>query len=604
MKMKQQERTRLAIRALVVFWIFCALCALLTARLFAVQVRDGALLAANAREEQQATYELTSRRGDIVDRFGTVFATTLPSYAVFVQPPAIKRLKHIDVAEEAAKLAPVLNMTPQGLEQAMQSAEPFIYLQRNRPKSIARRVDALDLPGVGAKEEPMGKRVAPQARVGSTVVGFTGVDDQGLAGIEYQYNEELGGHAGSVTEETDAAGRPIPFGRRTVHPAQVGATVVLTIDRTLQNAADEILSSTIQRYHARNGSIIVMRAQTGEILALSNWPDPDPNHYDESPVAAWKNQAVTDPYEPGSTFKMITATAALDSGKVSLTDTFAAANELRVGGRIIHNADDGLMASGHERETLDDIVTFSHNVGAAQVAIRTGKATMYEYIRRFGFDEPTGVDLPGESAGIVGAPDNWWGSRLATIGFGQGVSVTPLALADAYAAIANGGVLMRPIIVRYLMSPDGRILKHVQAESIRRVMSPQTAAELLAMLRDVVRRGTAKDIAIAGYALAGKTGTAQMVIDGTYVVGAYTASFVGIVPADRPQYVILVKIDRPQGVYYGSIIAAPAFRELARTLLWREGVMPQHAATARNALQGNPEGSAAGEAGGETRKRL
>jgi cell division protein FtsI/penicillin-binding protein 2 len=318
---------------------------------------------------------------------------------------------------------------------------------------------------------------------------------------------------------------------------------------------------------------------------------------------------VTDPYEPGSTFKLVTATAALDSGKVSTDDTFPALDELRVGGRVIHNADDGLMASGHAQETLDDIVTYSHNVGAAQVAIRIGKSTMYEYIRRFGFDEPSGIDVPGESAGIVGVPDDWWGSRLATIGFGQGVSVTPLALARAYAAIANGGVLMRPLIVRSLVAPDGTIVQRFAPQPVRRVMSAQTAAELMSMLRDVVRRGTGKGLTIPGYALAGKTGTAQMVIDGSYVPGAYTASFVGIVPADRPQYVVFVKIDRPQGAYYGSIVAAPAFLELARRVLWREGVPPRRIATAVDPLLGpkqpTPEqhGTAAGEIGSTTRKR-
>ncbi|MDQ6780937.1 MAG: penicillin-binding protein 2, partial [Candidatus Eremiobacteraeota bacterium] len=289
-----------------------------------------------------------------------------------------------------------------------------------------------------------------------------------------------------------------------------------------------------------------------------------------------RNQAITDPYEPGSTFKLITAAAALDSGKVSLDDTFPARDQIEVGQRIIHNADDGLMASGRPAETVGDIIAFSHNVGAAQIALRVGKATMFEYIRRFGFDEPTGIDLPGESSGIVGRPDDWWGSRLATIGFGQGVSVTPLALARAYCAIANGGLLMRPLVVRSVIASDGRVIARYSPSVVRRTMSPQTAAALLAMLRDVVRRGTGKGIDIPGFAIAGKTGTAQMVINGSYVPGAYTASFVGIVPADKPEYVVLVKIDRPEGYYYGSLVAAPAFRELARRVLWRENVTPKH----------------------------
>ncbi len=589
----------MGIRSFVVFWVFFALSALLVTRLYIVQIREGAGLAANASEEQEVTFPVNPHRGDIVDRFGIVFATTLPSYYVSARPNA---LSHPD--SEAAELAPILSISPLQIERAMRSKQPFVYLARNVPKAVASRVGTLNLAGVGVDEEPMGRRVAPQAEVGSTVIGFTGVDDQGLAGVEYEFNGELAGREGSVTEETDAAGRPIPFGKRIVHQAASGDTVVLTIDRTLQFDADQILHATVQRYHAQGGSIVVMRARTGEILALANAPDFDPNHYDRSPAAAWRNQAVTDPYEPGSTFKLITATAALDSGKVSLQDTFPALNELRIGGRVIHNADDGLMASGHSSETVDDIVTFSHNVGAAQIALRIGKQTMYDYIRRFGFDDATDINLPGESTGIVGTPDDWWGSRLATIGFGQGVSVTPLALARAYAVIANGGELMRPLLVRYVVSTDGHIVKAFDPIVVRRVMSPQTAASLLTILRDVVRRGTGRGLSLPGYAIAGKTGTAQMVIDGNYVMGAYTASFIGIVPADKPQYVILVKIDRPQGAYYGSIVAGPAFRALASKVLWREGVLPRHAAAALDTLPSRAAGSAAGDAAGETRNQL
>ena len=321
-----------------------------------------------------------------------------------------------------------------------------------------------------------------------------------------------------------------------------------------------------------------MRAQTGEVLALANYPNFDPNDYSASPESAWRDRAITDPYEPGSTFKLVTATAALDSGKVSLDDTFPALDAIEVGNRIIHNADDGMMASGHSRETLDDIVTYSHNVGAAEVALRIGKQTMYDYIRRFGFENTTSVDLPGESAGLIGTPDQWYGSRLATIGFGQGVSITALQLARAYCAIANGGRLVRPLIVRSVVSPGGQIVRSFPIRFDGRVMKPQTAAALLAIMRNVMMRGTGNAVHIPGYALAGKTGTAQMVVNGSYVPGAYVASFVGIVPADRPQYVVLVKIDRPQGEYYGSIVAAPAFAALASRVLWREGVLPKGAA--------------------------
>jgi stage V sporulation protein D (sporulation-specific penicillin-binding protein) len=557
----------------MLFWGCCFVAAFLLYRLFGVQVRDGAVLAADAGNEQRAAFDVSGKRGDIVDRFGIPFATNLPSAAVYAQPGDIANAR-----VEAQALAPILRLPANRLAHAMREKTSFVYLKRMVPQAIAQRVARLNLRGISTSDEPLGLRVDPQGRIGSTLIGFTGVDNQGLAGVEYAFNSVLTGKPGTVVEDTDNAGRPIPFGRRTVKPAVVGNTVVLTIDRMLEFEAEAVLKRTVEHYHAAGGSAIVMRAQTGEILALANSPNFDPNDYSATPQSAWRNRAITDPYEPGSTFKVITATAALDSGKVSLDDTFPAVDAIEVGNRVIHNADDGLMASGHSRETLDDIVTYSHNVGAAEVALRIGKQTMYEYIRRFGLDERTGVDLPGESGGLIGTPDEWYGSRLATIGFGQGVSVTALQLARAYCAIANGGNLMRPLIVRSVVAPNGNIVQTYHPRVEGRVMKPQTSAALLAILRDVFSRGTASTIKLPGFALAGKTGTAQIVVDGSYVSGEYIASFVGIVPADRPQYVILIKIDRPQGEYYGSIVAAPTFRDLASRVLWREGVFPKHAA--------------------------
>jgi stage V sporulation protein D (sporulation-specific penicillin-binding protein) len=570
---RDKERSRLRARAIFVFWVFFLVCALLGYRLYVVQVRDGAALASIAVDQHRAQYPVSGRRGSIVDRFDTVFASTSPAVQIFAQPQDVANAR-----EEAQALATLLHVSAARLQaQLSDRSATFIYLARMRPKALGEQIDRLGLAGIGTNDEPTGLRVDPQGRIGSTVVGFTGVDNQGLAGIEVSFNAELAGRPGEVVEETDSQLRPLPFGRRVVREPVTGDTVVLTIDRSLQLAAEDVLDKTVQRYHARSASAIVLRAATGELLALANWPNFDPNRYSASPQEAYKNRAITDPYEPGSTFKLITATAAIDSGKVSLADTFPAENAIDIGGYVIHNADDGLMPSGHARETLSDIVTFSHNVGAAEVALRLGKKTMAEYIRRFGIYDTSGIDLPGESPGIIDPPDQWFGSREATIAFGQGVSVTALALARAYAAIANGGELMRPLIVREVLDPSGQVVRRYQPEVVRRIMRPQTAATLLVMLRDVVKRGTGTNAAIAGYAVAGKTGTAQIVERGEYEPGEYIASFVGIVPADRPQYVILINVERPRGAYYGGTVAAPAFRELARRVLWREGVLPTRA---------------------------
>ncbi|HLJ84706.1 MAG TPA: penicillin-binding protein 2 [Candidatus Eremiobacteraceae bacterium] len=568
--MKEKERRRLRTRASVLFWLILLVAGLLGARLYKVQINESAALAADAGDQQRSTFPISGRRGDVVDRFGVAFATSLPASAIYAQPAQVKNADHA-----ARLLAPLLGYSVTDIESVLHENASYIYIARNVPQSVADRVDRLGLAGIGRSDEALGLRVEPQGRVGSTLVGFTGVDSQGLAGVEVAFNDVLEGKAGQVMEATDNNGRPIPFGARVVQPAVVGDTVVLTIDRMLEYEAEEILRATAERYHAADGSAIIMRAQTGEILALANYPNFDPNRFANSPPSTWRDRAITDPFEPGSTFKAITAAAALDSGKMTVDDTFPARDEIEVGNRIIHNADDGMMASGHRYETIDDIVTFSHNVGAAQIAMRVGPQTMYSYIKKFGLDDPTGVDLPGESGGILGSPEDWYGSRLATIGFGQGVSVTALQMATAYAAIANGGVLMKPLIVHAIVGPDGRIVKSFSPQVVRRVIKPETSAALMTILRDVVRRGTATAAKMPGYELAGKTGTAQMVIDGSYVPGAYTASFAGIIPADKPEYVIFVKLDRPQGEYYGSIVALPAFRDLAGRVFWRESVVPR-----------------------------
>jgi stage V sporulation protein D (sporulation-specific penicillin-binding protein) len=567
---KEKERRRLRMRASVLFWLILLVAGLLGARLYKVQIKESAALAADAGDQQRSTFPISGRRGDVVDRFGVAFATSLPASAIYAQPGQVKNADHA-----AKMLAPLLGYSVSDIESVLHENASYVYIARNVTQSVADRVDRLGLPGIGRSDEALGLRVEPQGRVGSTLVGFTGVDSQGLAGVEVAFNDVLKGRTGQVMEATDNDGRPIPFGARVVEPAVVGDTVVLTIDRMLEYEAEEILRATAERYHAADGSVIIMRAQTGEILALANYPNFDPNRFASSPPSTWRDRAITDPFEPGSTFKAITAAAALDSGKMTVDDTFPARDQIEVGNRVIHNADDGMMASGHRYETIDDIVTFSHNVGAAQIAMRVGSQTMYSYIERFGLDDPTGVDLPGESGGILGSPDDWYGSRLATIGFGQGVSVTALQMTAAYAAIANGGLLMKPLIVHAIVGPDGRIVKSFSPHVVRRVIKPETSAALMMILRDVVRRGTGTAAQMPGFELAGKTGTAQMVIDGSYVPGAYTASFAGIIPADKPEYVIFVKLDRPQGEYYGSVVALPAFRELAGRVFWRESVVPR-----------------------------
>jgi cell division protein FtsI/penicillin-binding protein 2 len=314
---------------------------------------------------------------------------------------------------------------------------------------------------------------------------------------------------------------------------------------------------------------------TGELLSIANVPDFDPAHFNKFSSDAWKNRAISDAYEPGSTFKLITVAAALESGKFRDGARFPARDALEVGGRVIHNAEDGMMASHLGTESMEEIVAFSHNVGAAEVGLATGPAAMFATIRKFGFGDPTQVELPGENPGIVTDPKDWSGSSLATISFGHGISTTPLGLVRAYAAIANGGLLLRPRIVGSIQDANGKQVYRYGAEVERRVISRRTAQTLRRYLRSVVLRGTGNPTAqVAGYTTAGKTGTAQVVENGRYLSGAYVASFVGMIPAERPRYVILVKVERPRGSIYGSQVAAPVFAGLARAAMFHAGIMP------------------------------
>jgi cell division protein FtsI/penicillin-binding protein 2 len=311
---------------------------------------------------------------------------------------------------------------------------------------------------------------------------------------------------------------------------------------------------------------------------MANAPDFDPNHFATALPDAWRDRAVADAYEPGSTFKLITAAAALESGKVTMRSRFPARDQLEVGGHVIHNAEDGFMAGTGSTETLEQIVAYSHNVGAAEVGMRIGAPALYAMIRKFGFGDYTHVEVDGENRGIVPPVSDWSGSSVATISFGHGVSTTPIALTRAYAAIANGGILLRPRLVHALEDADGKALYTYGPEIEGRAISAATAAKLRRILRSVVVWGTGNPAArVPGYTTAGKTGTAQVVENGRYEPGEYVGSFIGYVPADAPRYVIFVKIERPRGQYYGAVVAAPVFADLARAVMLNADVMPSAA---------------------------
>lgn len=571
--MHQRTFARVGPMRAKVFFYVCALMALyLVFRLYSVQVLHGPVYAREALAQRSDTVEVFARRGAILDRDGAVLVRSLPSQSVYVVPHDIA-----DADVTIAKLQAVIGKIDPAVASAMHDRDRwFVWVARKVSVETADRVRALDLPGVQLKQEDTGRRYDAVGQMASTVLGFVGTDENGLDGIEYEFDHLLKGDSGRVTLETDQFGRPIPFGHETtVKPAQPGLTLRLTLDSYLQFTAEQALDEQVKKYHALDGTAIVMDPWTGEVLAMANSPHFDPNKFWTYSDAARHDRAVMDAYEPGSTYKLLTAAAALDSGKVTTATRFAAHDTLLVGGHTIHNAEDGFMAGSGGSETLEQIIEYSHNVGAAEVGLIVGAKTFYDFERKAGFGSSTEVGLPGENPGIVPDPSEWSDSSLATMAFGQGVSVTPIAMARFYAAIANGGVLLRPRVVRDIENAQGQPIYNYPPEIERRVFSEKTAATLRKFLRTVVVSGTGNPSAqLAGYTTAGKTGTAQMVVNGRYQPGTYAASFIGMVPAEKPRFVIYVKVERPIGAYYGGVVAAPAFTKIARAAMLHDGVLP------------------------------
>jgi cell division protein FtsI/penicillin-binding protein 2 len=439
-------------RAKISLVLVCALACALALRLAVVQVHDGPRLARAALAQHDETVESFARRGSILDRDGGVLVRSLPSESIYAVPSNV-----VD-PRAAQKLAPILHMKPAAIDAVLSDKVQFRWLARKVPHETADQVHALGIAGIEMKAEETGLRFVASGRLASTVVGFTGTDENGLDGLEYSFDGLLRGTPGRMRIEADQFGRAIPFGEtHIVDRAVPGRTIVTTLDPYLQFQAERLLRADVKRWSAKSGTAIVMDPWTGELLAVANVPDFEPARFGAYSSDSWRDRAISDAYEPGSTFKLITATAALESGKLGAEARFPALDALHVGGRTIHNAEDGLMAGNSGTESIEDIIAYSHNVGAAEIGLSVGKRAMYRTIRAYGFGDLTKIELPGENPGILDTPDLWSGSQLATISFGHGISTTPLALLRAYAAIANGGMLMRPRIVHALADADGTV---------------------------------------------------------------------------------------------------------------------------------------------------
>jgi cell division protein FtsI/penicillin-binding protein 2 len=569
-------------RLIGLFFFFVLAFAAMGARLFVLQVLEAPAYAKIAAKQRVRTVDFPARRGAIFDRSGQALALSVDLQTIYADPVNVANAK-----KEAAKLSPILGMSRAELVTKLSASNQFQYLARKVPPKVSRAVKKLNLAGIYLQREP--RREYPGGRLASQVLGFAGVDGDGLAGTEHQYDGILTGTPGHLTLEQDPAGRPLPQAKFQYSPPRPGTSLFLTLDKTLQYFTELTLKRALSQYHAIRGTAIVMRPSTGEILAMANAPDFNPNRPQDSPLALQRNLAVSDVYEPGSAYKLVTASGALEEKVVTPHTTFSVPESIAVSDRVFHDAEI------HPTETLTvkQIIEQSSNVGTIEMGLKLGARKLYEYERKFGFGSPTGLDFPGESGGIVTPVKDWTGPTIATVPIGQGVAVTPMQLLTAYASLANGGVWVQPKLLYATMGANGKV-ERTPLPDRRRILSRRTAAEMTNILAGVVKRGTGVAAQIPGYEVAGKTGTAQEPLPTGGYGNKYRATFVGFAPAQHPSLAVLVSLDDPTPIW-GGASAAPTFKTIMQFALRREGVAPTgNAARAARAIQASQSGNAPG----------
>ena len=544
-------------RIRVILFCFIVVFALVTARAIFLQTVSSDVLAEMAVEQHVQQVDLPARRGTVFDRAGNELAVGQEKKTIFANPQQID-----DPLAVAGQLAPVLQMDQAVLLEKLSKRDSgFEYLARKVEPEAAAAVEAMNIPSIGLLSEE--QRIYPQGSLAAQVIGFAGTDNTGLAGIELQMNEALAGTGGRQRVVTDAGGNQIEM--LSLEDGVRGKDVYLTLDSPIQYEAEKVLSETVERTGAKGAMAIVMDPRTGEVYAMANVPTVDANKFDTTPDAQRRNRVVTDTYEPGSVFKAVTAAAGLEDGVVAPGQTFYLPTALELGGYTIEDA----YERGAVSWDLGQIIEHSSNIGTVTVAMRVGGERLDFWIDLFGFGQATGINFPGEAVGIVDPPDTWSESSIGNIPIGQGISVTPIQMASAYAAIANGGVGVTPRLVKSVGD------EQLEAEPGVRIISEATALQLTDYLSRVVQGEGAPLARIDGYTVAGKTGTAQKPTpDGGYTDGIYIGTFVGYLPVENPELLVMVVVDEPGQGGGGATVAAPAFQQIAEFSLRRLRIAP------------------------------
>ncbi|MDH3624577.1 MAG: transpeptidase family protein [Myxococcales bacterium] len=565
--------------------------ALVLVRAFQLQVVGGDRLREMAEGQHLRLLRVSPRRGAIYDRHGAELAVSVDVDSVYANPRRLRAMDQ-DPARTARRLAAVLDVDAKQLASRLATDRYFVWIARRVTPHEATRIAELDIPGIGLTTEA--RRYYPNRHLAAHLLGFADIDGRGIEGIELAFENELRGSDRRVEAIRDRRGQVV-FADETIDDlSKEGQNVVLTIDKAIQHIAERELALGVRTFEARGGSVVVMDPSTGEILALANYPPFNPNEPSKHPTAHRRNRAVVDRFEPGSTVKPFTMAAALTAGAVRPDQSINCENGVtRIGGRRLHDA------HPYEWLTPTQILAYSSNIGTAKIALELGKRDLYRSFRRFGFGDSTRLGVPGEAAGILRHYRSWYEIDVAAVSFGQGMSVTNVQLATAMSAIANGGRLMRPTLVRRITDARGATLEETKPQ-VRRQVVPRRVAKLVGEMLTAVTEpgGTAMEAAVDGYLVAGKTGTAQKAdyIHGGYAKDKWLASFIGFAPADKPSVAISVVIDEPIIAHYGGTVAGPVFRRIAEVTLRHMGVAPDRGRAVLAEMKEKPEAEPAAKA--------
>ena len=532
--------------AVMLFWG-----TVIATRLFLLHVVQSADYKQRAERQHQRTLDVVPRRGIIYDRNGNELAVSIKVDSVFAVPEEIA-----DPGSTVRKLSALTGVSKKELLQKLDTDRSFVWIKRRLNAAEAAAIQAAKLPGIYFQKED--RRFYPNRELASHVLGYVNIDEDGMGGLEYRYNNSVRGDNGRVVIMTDARGRSF---QRMEQPPVPGANLVTTIDENIQYIVEKELHTAVEQTRAKNISIIAMDPRTGEILAMANYPTFNPNEYSKYGSDAWINRALSNTYEPGSTFKIVTAGSALEEKLTNPNERIDCqmGSIVLFGHRIRDSHPFGVLS-------VKEIIQHSSNVGAIKLGLRLGDERLASYIDRFGFGKPTGIDLPGEEKGLTKPASRWSKISIGAISMGQEIGVTPLQIVRMVSTIANGGILYQPYVVKKIQDPQKGALSETEPRGAR-IMSNETALQLREMLEEVVTDGTAKGSKLEGYRAAGKTGTAQKIENGRYSHTKYIASFVGYAPASNPVVSLVVVVDEPRGAYYGAEVAAPVFKRIAEQIL-------------------------------------